>query len=238
MKYKRSLLKLSGETLMASNDSHGIALAAVTTVAQEIKSVVESGAQMAIVVGGGNFFRGATASQTNNIDQAQADRIGMLATVMNGIALKEGFLNIGQPVTLMSALPISNVVEAFNRHKALDCLQNGHVLICCGGTGNPYFSTDTAAALRALELNADAIVKGTKVDGIYCSDPKKNPDAKRFDKIEYSDVLAKKLRVMDLTAISMCMDHKLPIIVFDMFKQGNLLNAIMGETIGTVVYAK
>lgn len=236
MKYKRVILKLSGEALLDDGMQYGISINAAKKISKEIKAVVEKGVQVGVVVGAGNIFRGAKFSETEDICQAQADRIGMLATVMNGLALQEAMRKEGLDAVLMSALWIQGVAGSFDRSIAISDLENGKVLIFCGGTGSPFFSTDTAASLRALEIDADVILKGTKVDGIYSDDPVKNPSAKRYESLKFIDVLQNKLKVMDLTAISMCMDHNLPIVVFNIFESGNLKKAVKGENIGTVVY--
>ena len=236
MKFKRVILKLSGETLLKEGKDSGICLDAAKNITAEIQSALETGVQVGIVIGGGNLFRGAVASSGGKICQAQADRMGMLATIMNGIALQEAMLDMGVDAVLMSSLSIQGVAEPFDRRMAMRNLERGRVMIFCAGTGSPFFSTDTAAALRALEVDADAILKGTKVDGVYSADPKKDPTATRYETLTYLEVLSQKLKVMDLTAISMCMDHNIPIIVFDIFKKGNLKKAIGGDKLGTVVY--
>jgi len=236
MKYGRVVLKLSGETLSPLDDRRGIDMDSAARISSEVKSAYSSGAQMSIVIGGGNLFRGADVASGGGISQAQADRIGMLATIMNGIALQEAMSAIGMDTALMSSIGVSGVAKPFDRRLAIRHLDKGSVLIFCAGTGNPFFSTDTAAALRALDIGADAVLKGTKVDGVYSDDPNKNSNAKKFDELSYMEVIEKKLRVMDLTAISMCMDHKLPIVVFDVFEKGNLKKVIDGKRIGTVVY--
>lgn len=235
-KYKRVLLKLSGETLLPDGEAYGVCIDAAAKVASEIRPVVEAGVQIAIVIGGGNIFRGAPAAAKGGIGQAQADSMGMLATVINGLALQEVLENAKIQTRLMTSLTIASVAEPFIRRRALRHLEKGRVLIFAGGTGRPFFSTDTAAALKAMEIGAEVILKGTKVDGVYSDDPQKNPKAIRFETLKYIDVLQKQLKVMDSTAISMCMDHKLPVIVFNMFEDGNLLKVIKGAKIGTVVY--
>lgn len=236
MKYKRVILKLSGEALLSEDAKQGISLPAAEKIATEVKAVLDIGVQVGIVIGGGNIYRGAVAAAEGSICQAQADRMGMLATIINGLALQEVMLENQMDAVLMSSIAIQSVAEPFDRRMAIRNLQNGRVLIFCGGTGSPFFSTDTAASLRALEVDAEAILKGTKVDGVYSADPKLDPNAKRFDRITYIDVLRNKLKVMDSTAVSMCMDHNIPIIVFDMFRAGNLLKVVGGEKLGTVVY--
>jgi len=236
MKYKRVILKLSGESLGSEGCGCGISVKAAGKISQEVKPVLEKGVQVGIVIGGGNIYRGAEAAKGGDICQAQADRMGMLATIINGIALQEAMLSSGIHAVLMSSLQIQGVAEPFNRREAIWHMENGRILIFCGGTGNPFFSTDTAASLRALEVDADAILKGTKVDGVYSADPVKDPSATRFDKLTYIEVLQKQLKVMDATAVTMCMDHNIPIVVFDIFKEGNFMKAVKGEKLGTVVY--
>ncbi|MBT3181826.1 MAG: UMP kinase [Deltaproteobacteria bacterium] len=236
MKYKRIILKLSGEALLSQGVKKGICLDAAAKISSEIKTALDLGVQIGIVIGGGNIFRGAVAAAEGGICQAQADRMGMLATVINGIGLQEAMLQNGIDTVLMSALSIQGIAHPFDRRSAIRDMQEGRVLIFCGGTGSPFFSTDTAASLRALEVDAEAILKGTKVDGVYSADPKKDPQAKRFDKLSYIDVLKNQLKVMDSTAVSMCMDHNIPIVVFDVFKAGNMKKVVSGEKLGTVVY--
>lgn len=235
-KYKRVLLKLSGEALLPHGKECGISIDAAAKIAKEIKPVVEKKIELAIVIGGGNIFRGAPAAAGGNLNQAQADTMGMLATVINGLALQEALEKEGLDTRLMSSIDMPSVAEAFIRRRALRHFEKGRVLIFVGGTGRPYFSTDTAASLKALEINAEVILKGTKVDGVYTADPMKEKGATRFETVSYLDVLQKRLRVMDSTAISMCMDHKLPVVVFNMFDEGNLLKVVMGANLGTTVY--
>jgi len=234
-KYKRVLLKLSGESLLPEGGAFGVSAESAAKVAGEIRPVVESGVETAVVIGGGNIFRGAPAAASGSIGQAQADSMGMLATVINGLALQYALESAGMKTSVMTSIAMQNVAEPFVRRQALTHLSEGRVCIFAGGTGNPFFSTDTAAALRALEIGAEAILKGTKVDGIYSSDPVKNPDATRYEKLAYIDVLKAQLKVMDLTAISMCMDHNLPVIVFNLFVPGNLAKVDSGANLGTVV---
>lgn len=232
-RYRRVLLKLSGEALMG-DAQYGIDPAVLQSLALQIKSVVESGAELAIVVGGGNIFRGIAAS-AKGMDRAQADSIGMLATVMNALALQEALERNGVQTRVMSAVEMREMAEPYIRRRAISHLGKGRVTIFAAGTGNPYFTTDTTAALRALEINAECIMKATKVEGIYDSDPKVNPDAVKFDEISYLDVLSKGLQVMDSTAISLCMDNDLPILVFRMEDEGNIARALKGENVGTIV---
>lgn len=236
MKFKRIILKLSGESLLPEGKAYGISAQAADKISAEIQAISSKGVQVGIVIGAGNIFRGAAAAAGGDISQAQADRIGMLATVMNGLALQEVMQRRGMDAVLLSSLEIQGVAPAFDRQIAIKNLEKGRVLIFCGGTGNPFFSTDTAASLRALDVGADAILKGTKVDGVYSADPKLDPNAKRFEKLSYLEVIKMKLKVMDLTAVSMCMDHNIPVIVFDIFKAGNLKKVVGGEKLGTVIY--
>ena len=232
-RYKRVLLKLSGEAL-AGDLGYGIDPKVVDSLADEIADVVHDGVQLAIVVGGGNIFRGVSGA-TDGMDRAQADYIGMLATVMNALALQDAFERHGIFSRVQSAINMQEVSEPYIRRRAIRHMEKGRVVILAAGTGNPYFTTDTTAALRACELNVDCLMKATKVDGVYDSDPSKNPDAKRFDRISYMDVLSKGLNVMDSTATSLCMDNKVPMIVFDLTVQGNIARALKGEDVGTTV---
>ena len=231
--YKRILLKLSGEALMG-DDAFGINRATIVRMVEEIAEVSRLGVEMAIVIGGGNIFRGVAGGSVG-MDRATADYMGMLATVMNALALGDTMDKAGLTPRVMSAIAIERVVEPYVRPKALQYLEEGKVVIFAAGTGNPFFTTDTAASLRAMEINAQAILKGTKVDGIYTADPKKDPDAVKISKLSYIDVLKKGLQVMDATAISLCMDNNLPIIVFDLTTEGNIRKVISGEEIGTIV---
>jgi len=231
--YKRILLKLSGEALLGKS-SYGIDIDVIKLIADEIKEIVDAGVQVAIVVGGGNIFRGIEAS-TKGIDRTSADYMGMLATVMNSLALQNFLQNVGISTRVQSAIEMREIAEPFITGRALRHLEKGRVVIFASGTGNPYFTTDTAASLRALEMRADVILKATKVDGVYDKDPVKHGDANMFDKISYTDVLAKNLKVMDSTAISLCRDNNLPIIVFNLAKKGNIKGVISGKPIGTVV---
>jgi uridylate kinase len=232
-KYRRVLLKLSGEVL-GGEAGLGICPEAVHSMAAQVREVKELGVQVVIVIGGGNIFRGLSGSE-KGIERATGDYMGMLATVINSLALQDALEKLGVPTRVQSAINVSQVAEPFIRRRAVRHMEKGRVVIFGGGTGNPYFSTDTAAALRANEIGAEVILKATKVDGIYDSDPKKNPKAKRFAEISYSDALGKRLKVMDSTAFSMCMDNKMPIIVFDFFKEHNLRRVVLGEKIGTLV---
>ncbi len=234
MKYKRILLKLSGEALMG-DQQYGIDPKVLEQYANEIKDTVALGVEVAIVIGGGNIFRGVQGVQGGVVDRAQGDYMGMLATVINAMAL-QGALEKAQIKTrLLSAIKMEQICEPFIRRRAIRHLEKGRVVIFGAGTGNPYFTTDTAASLRAVEIEADLILKGTRVDGVYTADPEKHSDAKKFDTITFSEVYERGLSIMDLTAITLCQENKLPILVFDMNKQGNLKRLMMGEKVGTLV---
>lgn len=232
-KYRRVLLKLSGEALMGET-GYGIDPKVVEELAIQIKEIVDDGIELAITVGGGNIFRGLAGS-AEGMDRAQADYIGMLATCMNALALQDAFERHGILTRVMSAIEMRQVSEPYIRRRAIHHLEKGYVVIFAAGTGNPYFTTDTTAALRACEINAECLMKATKVDGIYDDDPMKNPEAKRFETISYLDVLSKELHVMDSTATSLCMDNNLPILVFDLTVPGNISRILKGENIGTTV---
>jgi uridylate kinase len=234
-KYTRILLKLSGEAL-GGDSGIGICPEAVRDMAEQIREVRELGVQVVVVVGGGNIFRGLSGSE-RGIERATGDYMGMLATVINALALQDSLEKLGVPTRVQSAITMAQVAEAFIRRRAVRHLEKGRVVIFGGGTGNPYFSTDTAAALRATEIGAEVILKATKVDGVYDSDPKKNSKAKRFEQITYLDALQRQLKVMDSTAFSLCMDNKMPIIVFDFFKPHNLKQVVVGGKVGTLVTA-
>ncbi|MCL5245701.1 UMP kinase [Cellulophaga sp. 20_2_10] len=233
MHYKRILLKLSGEALMGSRQ-YGIDPIRLAEYASEIKEVVDKGIQVAVVIGGGNIFRGVSGA-SNGMDRVQGDHMGMLATVINGLALQSALEDAGIQTRLQTAIKINEVAEPFIRRKAMRHLEKGRVVIFGGGTGNPYFTTDSAAVLRAIEIEADVILKGTRVDGIYTSDPEKDANATKFDKISFQDVLNKGLKVMDTTAFTLSQENELPIVVFDMNTKGNLLKLVSGENIGTEV---
>ncbi|MBC6997179.1 MULTISPECIES: UMP kinase [Bacteroidota] len=233
MQYKRILLKLSGEALMG-NKQYGIDSERLSEYAQEIKNVADKGVEIAIVIGGGNIFRGLTGAAMG-MDRVQGDHMGMLATVINGLALQSALETQGIQTRLQSAIHINEVAEPFIRRRAMRHLEKGRVVIFGGGTGNPYFTTDSAAVLRAIEIEADVILKGTRVDGIYTSDPEKDKNATKFDSISFADVLLKGLKVMDTTAFTLSQENELPIVVFDMNKKGNLTKLVEGENIGTVV---
>lgn len=233
MQYKRVLLKLSGEALMGDRQ-YGIDPLRLKEYAKEIKAVTEKGIELAIVIGGGNIFRGV-AGASNGMDRVQGDHMGMLATCINGLALQSALEDEGVYTRLQTALEIKEIAEPYIKRKANRHLEKGRVVIFGAGTGNPYFTTDTAAVLRAIEVNADAILKGTRVDGIYDSDPEKNKNAVKFETITFKDVLSKGLKVMDMTAFTLSEENNLPIIVFDMNTKGNLMRLVSGENIGTVV---
>jgi len=232
-KYQRILLKLSGEALGGQTGT-GIDAESVTDMARQIREVRELGVEVVVVIGGGNIFRGVQGSE-RGIERATGDYMGMLATVINALALQDALEKQGVATRVQSAITMHQVAEAFIRRRAVRHLEKGRVVIFGGGTGNPFFSTDTAAALRANEIGAEVILKATKVDGIYDADPKKNPGAKRFTQLTYLEALQKQLKVMDSTAFSLCMDNKMPIIVFDLFKAHNLRKVVMGEKVGTLV---
>jgi uridylate kinase len=233
MKYKRILLKLSGESLMGKK-KFGIDNERIGEFAEQIKQIVEGGCQVAIVIGGGNIFRGIQAEQ-GGMDRVQGDYMGMLATVINSMALQSALENIKVETRLQSAIKMEQICEPFIRRKAVRHLEKGRVVIFGAGTGNPYFTTDTAATLRAIEIEANVILKGTRVDGIYTADPEKDPTATRYDTIAFNEVYERGLEVMDMTAFTLCKENNLPIIVFDMNKKDNLLKILSGERIGTLV---
>jgi uridylate kinase len=231
--FTRVLLKLSGESL-AGDQGYGIDPQTINAIAREISEVVAQGVQLALVIGGGNIFRGLAAS-SKGMDRASADYMGMLATMINSLAMQDALEKAGVATRVQSAIAMAEVAEPYIRRRAMRHLEKGRVVIFGAGTGNPYFTTDTAASLRAMEINAQVILKGTKVDGVYSADPKKDPDAVKLPELTYIDVLKKGLQVMDATAISLCMDNKLPIIVFDLTVEGNIKKVISGEAIGTIV---
>ncbi len=232
-KYKRILLKLSGESLMGDKN-FGLDSTVIAQYAAEIKQIVDLGVQVAIVIGGGNIYRGMNEAETG-IERAQGDYMGMLATVINGMALQSGLEKAGVNTRLQSAIKMEQIAEPYIRRRAIRHLEKGRVVIFGAGTGNPYFTTDTAGSLRAVEIKADVILKGTRVDGIYSADPEKDVNATKFDTISFAECINKNLKVMDMTAFTLCMENSLPIVVFDMNKKGNLLNVVSGEKIGTVV---
>jgi len=232
--YKRILLKLSGEAL-AGTQGHGINATVIKQIAEDVKVTHETGVQIGLVIGGGNIFRGVAAS-AQGMDRASSDYMGMLATCINALALQDALEKVGVPTRVQSAIEMAEIAEPYIRRRAIRHLEKGRIVIFGAGTGNPYFTTDTAAALRAMEINAEVLMKATKVDAIYDKDPTKHTDAKKYDKISYIDVLKQGLQVMDSTAISLCMDNKLPIMTFDLAKPGNILKAVLGENIGTLVH--
>ncbi len=234
-KYRRILLKLSGEAL-ASDLGYGIDPKTLDTIARECKAVTELGVELAIVIGGGNIFRGV-AGASAGMDRASADYMGMLATAMNSLAVQDALEKLGVQTRVQSAIAMQQIAEPYIRRKAIRHLEKGRIVIFACGTGNPYFSTDTAAALRAAEIDAEIILKATKVDGIYDADPRKVPGAKRFDRLTHMDALQRRLAVMDSTALSLCMDNKLPIVVFDLHRPGNIMRVVLGEEVGTLVTA-
>jgi len=235
-KYKRIILKLSGEALQSkSANGENIDVDIVNSIASQVKDIKLFGTEIGIVIGGGNIVRGGEFYQKQGIDRSTADYMGMLATVINGMALQAAFEKHGMHTRLQTAIHMEEIAEPYIRRRALRHLEKDRVVIFAAGTGNPYFTTDTAAVLRAVELGADAILKATKVDGVYSSDPVKNKSAKKFELLTYMDVLKKELKVMDLTAISLCKDNKLPIVVFNLFKPGNIKRVVLGEKIGTVI---
>jgi len=230
-RYKRVLLKLSGEALLGGRE-FGIDPAMLSYLAEEVRQAHGHGVQIAIVIGGGNIFRGASAQ---GMDRVSADQMGMLATIINALALQDALERAGVITRVLTAIEVRDLAEPFIRRRALRHLEKDRVVIFAGGTGNPYFTTDSAAALRAMEIHADVLLKATKVDGVYDGDPKVDPNAKRFDRISYQEILEKELRVMDATAISLCKDNQLPIVVFNLKQPGNVRRVVQGETIGTTV---
>jgi len=234
--YKRIVLKLSGEALQGKK-SHGIDHAVLLSIGKQVKELRQMKVDVTIVLGGGNIFRGQENSSSRGLDmdRSVADYMGMLATIINGLALQNVLEKMDMPTRVMTAIEMQRIAEPYIRRKAIRHLEKGRIVIFVAGTGNPYFTTDTAAALRAMEINADAILKATKVDGVYSADPLKVKGAKKFKKLKYIDVLKKRLKVMDATAVSLCMDNKLPIVVFSMNKEGNVKRVVLGEKIGTLV---
>jgi uridylate kinase len=233
LRYKRILLKLSGESLMGDND-YGINPDMLQHYSEEIKSIVDQGVELAIVIGGGNIFRGLQAKESN-IERVQGDYMGMLATVINGLALQSSLEKNGVYTRLMTAIAMDQIAEPYIRRRAITHLEKGRVIIFSAGTGNPYFTTDSAAALRASEINADVILKGTRVDGIYTADPEKDPLATKYENVTFAEVIKSKLNIMDMTAFTMCYENDMPIVVFDIGKPKNLSKIVQGETIGTLV---
>ena len=233
MKYNRILLKLSGESLMGKQ-SYGIAPEMLEQYAKDIKTVVEQGVEVAIVIGGGNIFRGLSGA-SKGMDRVQGDYMGMLATLINSMALQAELEKQGLKTELLGGLAIEPICKEMSRRRAIEAMQEGRVVIIGGGTGNPFFTTDTASTLRAIEIKADVILKGTRVDGVYTADPEKDPTATKYETLTFADALGKKLKIMDLTAFALCEENNLPIYVFDMNQPGNLLKVVKGEAIGTLV---
>jgi len=233
-RYQRILLKLSGEALLGKLE-YGVDPTVVAFVAEQVKAVTALGVQVGIVVGGGNIFRGMAAATATGMDRATADYIGMLATAMNGLALQDALERAGVPTRVMTAIDMNEVAEPYIRRRAVRHLEKGRVVVFVAGTGNPYFTTDTAAALRAVEIGAEVVLKATKVDGVYDKDPVKHPDAKRYPAITYGQVLVDGLRVLDAAAVSLCMENDLPIVVFDLDAHENILKAVRGESVGTLI---
>lgn len=232
-KFKRILLKLSGEALGGSDG--GLSAAAIDSVVAELRQAQSLGTQLAVVIGGGNFLRGRDLAGNPRVARTTADYMGMLATIMNGLALRDSLQSHGLKAEVLSAIADVRFCEPFSRRRALELLESGTIVIFSGGTGSPFFTTDTGAALRASEIDADALLKATTVDGVYDSDPKKNPAARKYDQLTYAKVLADRLGVMDLTAISLCMERRLPILVFAMARAGNLAAAVAGQNVGTII---
>jgi len=233
MKYNRILLKLSGESL-SGNGNHGIDDTVLTDYAKQVVEAVNEGCEVAIVIGGGNIFRGLSGTESG-FDRVKGDQMGMLATVINSLALESAITRLGGRAKVFTSIRMEPVGELYNRDKVLEVMRNKTVSILSGGTGNPFFTTDTASALRAVEIGSDVLLKGTRVDGVYTADPEKDPSAVKFDAISFEEVISKRLKVMDSTAFTMCRDNNMPIIVFDMNSEGNLLKLIRGESIGTIV---
>lgn len=233
IKYRRILLKLSGEAL-EGNRGHGIDPVRLAAYAAEIKSVTQEGIEVAVVIGGGNIFRGLQGT-TDGMDRVQGDYMGMLATVINSLALQAALEKLGLKVRILSGIAIEPLCEAMSRRKAVEYLEKGYVVIISGGTGNPYFTTDTASALRAIEIGAKAILKGTRVDGVYTADPEKDPSAVKYESLSFAEAYEKGLKIMDLTAFTLCRENNMPIVVFDMNREGNLLRIVRGENVGTIV---
>ncbi len=232
-KYKRVLLKLSGEALEGSQ-GYGIEPQTLETVASQIQEISDLGIQLAVVIGGGNLFRGLSGA-ASGMNRSSADTMGMLATMMNCLAMEDSLRRREQSCLLLTAVPMGSVAETFTRRRAVAALESGNVVLLAAGTGNPFFTTDTAAALRALEIGADVLLKATKVDGVYDKDPKQHVDAVKFDKLTYTEVLTRQLKVMDLTAITLCRDNKMPLLVFDLTQEGNIKKAVQGESIGSEI---
>ena len=235
-KYKRVLLKLSGESLCGEGE-HGVRSDALSTIVAEIKAAVEHGVQIGVVVGGGNIWRGEQ-DRGEAIGRVTADYMGMLATLMNGLALQDALEQLGVPTRVQTAVEINKLAESYIRRRAIRHLEKGRVVIFAGGTGNPYFTTDTAAALRAVEIEAEIVLKATKVDGVYTADPKKDKTAKKFDRLTFMDSIKQRLKVMDMTALTLCMENRMPILVFDLAVKGNIARAVAGQKVGTLITAE
>lgn len=233
IKYKRILLKLSGEALMGS-ESYGISTQVVSTYAKQVKEISELGVQVGIVIGGGNIFRGLSGL-SKGVDRVKGDQMGMLATVINSLAIQSAVEALGGKIKLFTATKMEPIGELYTKAKVLQAFAEGYAVIIAGGTGNPFFTTDTASALRGIEIEAEALLKGTRIDGVYTADPEKFPNATRYDSLTFSQAYEQKLKIMDLTAFTMCSENKLPIIVFDMNKEGNLKKVVLGENVGTLV---
>jgi uridylate kinase len=231
--YRRILLKMSGEVL-AGKQHFGVDPSIINNLAGQVKTVVDAGIQVGIVIGGGNFFRGVSV-ESAGLDRVSGDYLGMLGTVMNSVAFQNALDRMGLETRVLSAIAVTQLAEPYIRRRAIRHLEKNRVVICAGGTGNPYFTTDTASVLRGIEIGADLIMKGTKVDGVYEADPMVNPQAKKYERLTYEEVIEKKLRVMDLTAITLCMENGLPIVVFNIQKEGNMQNAALGSPVGTIV---
>ena len=236
LKYRRILLKLSGEALMGRED-YGIDPQVIGRLAHEVIEVQQAGAEVGLVIGGGNIFRGAGLA-AGGMDRVTGDHMGMLATVINALAMQDALEKANARVRVMSAIKINEVCEDYIRRRAIRHLEKGRIVIFAAGTGNPFFTTDSAAALRAVEVGAELLLKATKVDGVYDSDPKKNPDARRYDEVSYEEVISRNLQVMDTAAIALCRDHEMPLRIYDMTKAGNLMRILHGETVGTLVHRK
>lgn len=233
MKYSRILLKLSGESL-SGDGNHGISNLILEEYAKQVTDVVSKGCEVAIVIGGGNIFRGLSGMESG-FDRVKGDQMGMLATVINSLAFESAIKKLGGKAKVFTSIRMEPVGELYNRDKATDALKEGIICIFSGGTGNPFFTTDTAAALRAVEIGADVLLKGTRVDGVYTSDPEKDPDARKFDNISFEEVIDRRLKVMDSTAFTMCRENNMPVVVFDMNKPGNLIKVVKGTEIGTLI---
>lgn len=234
--FKRIVLKLSGEALLGRSREHGIDIETCRVIARQVKEIVQMGVQVSIVVGGGNIFRGQQSEKDFGVERTVGDYMGMLATVINGLAMQDTLEGMGVPTRVMTAIEMHQIAEPYIRRRAMRHLEKGRVVIFAAGTGNPYFTTDTASALRAIEIKADVILKATRVDGVYSADPLKDKKAKKFSQLSYISVLRKGLKVMDATAVTLCMDNHLPIIIFNLLESGNIKRTVLGEKIGTIVH--